>query len=138
MKQAAHPYFHFDGNCREAMNFYAELFGGKPEIMTIGESPAKEQFPKELYDQVLHSHLQNGDFMLMASDMCGMGELNQGNSVDISLTCSSEEEINRLYKQLSKGGKILQELQEQFWGELFAMVTDRFGVRWMLSFRKEK
>ncbi|MBN1986015.1 MAG: VOC family protein [Prolixibacteraceae bacterium] len=136
MKQAAHPYFHFDGNCREAMNFYSELFGGKPEIMTIGESPAKEQFPKELYDQVLHSHLQNGDFMLMASDMCGMGELNQGNSVDISLTCSSEEEINRLYKQLSDGGKILQELQEQFWGDLFAMLSDQFGVRWMLSFSK--
>jgi len=114
MKLAAHPYFHFDGNCREAMNFYAELFGGKPEIMTIGESPAKEQFPKELYDQVLHSHLQNGDFMLMASDM-----------VDISLTCSSEEEINHLYKQLTEGGKILQELQPQFWGELFAMVADR-------------
>jgi PhnB protein len=138
MKQAAHPYFHFDGNCREAMNFYAELFGGKPEIMTIGESPAKEQFPKELHSQVMHSHLQNGDFVMMASDMCGMGDLTQGNSVEISLTCSSEEEINRLYKQLSEGGRISQELQEQFWGELFAMVTDRFGVRWMLSFRKEK
>jgi PhnB protein len=75
---------------------------------------------------------------MMASDMCGMGDLTQGNSVEISLTCSSEEEINRLYKQLSEGGRISQELQEQFWGELFAMVTDRFGVRWMLSFRKEK
>jgi len=137
MKQAAQPYFHFDGNCREAMNFYAELFGGKSEIMTIGESPAKEQFPKELYDQVMHSHLQNGDFVLMASDMCGMGELKQGNSVDISLTCSSEEEINHLYKQLTERGIILQELQPQFWGELFAMVTDRFGVRWMLSFDKK-
>jgi PhnB protein len=85
----------------------------------------------------MHSHLQNGDFVLMASDMCGMGELKQGNSVDISLTCSSEEEINHLYKQLTEGGIILQELQPQFWGELFAMVTDRFGVRWMLSFDKK-
>lgn len=136
MKQATQPYFHFDGNCREAMEFYGQLFGAKPEIMTIGESPAKEQFPKELYDQVLHSHLQNGDFMLMASDMCGMGELTPGNSVDINLNCSSEEEINHLYKKLSEEGKILQELQEQFWGALFAMVTDRFGVRWMLSLDK--
>src|SRR5690554_3062872 len=137
MKQAAQPYFHFDGNCREAMEFYGQLFGGNPEIMSIGESPAKEQFPKELYDQVLHSHLQNGDFVLMAFDMCGMGELTPGNSVDINLNCSSEEEINHLYKKLSEGGKILQELQEQFWGALFAMVTDRFGVRWMLSFDKK-
>jgi len=51
--------------------------------MSIGESPAKEQFPKELYDHALHSHLQNGDFVLMASDMCGMGELTPGNSVDV-------------------------------------------------------
>ncbi|SHJ07022.1 PhnB protein [Tangfeifania diversioriginum] len=137
MKQAAQPYFHFDGNCREAMEFYGQLFGGKLEIMTIGESSAKEQFSKDLYDQVLHSHLQNGDFFIMASDMCGMGELTPGNSVDINLNCTSEEEINHLYKQLAEGGKILDELKEQFWGALFAMVTDRFGVRWMLSFDKK-
>jgi PhnB protein len=74
----------------------------------------------------------------MASDMCGMGELKPGNSVDINLNCSSEEEINHLYKQLSEEGIILQELQPQFWGALFAMVADRFGVRWMLSLEQEK
>lgn len=70
----------------------------------------------------------------MASDMCGMRELKPGNSVEINLNCSSEKEINHLYKQLSKKGEILQ---EQFWGALFAMVIDRFCVRWMLTFEKK-
>ena len=137
MKQATQPYLHFNGNCLAAMEFYGNLFGGKPQVMTIGESPAKEQFPESLHDQVLHSQLQNDDFHIMASDMCGMGELKPGNSVEINLNCSSEKEINHLYKQLSEKGKILQKLQEQFWGALFAMVIDRFGVRWMLTFEKK-
>lgn len=133
MKNPAQPYLHFDGTCREAMEFYQKLFGGKLEVQSIEESPVKDQFPKEIQAQILHANLQNGDFTIMASDMCGMGKLQQGNSVELNLNCSSEEEINHLYKELSNGGKILDKLQEQFWGALFAMVIDRFGVRWMLS-----
>lgn len=137
MKQALQPYLHFEDNCREAMQYYQSIFGGELEIMPIGESPASEEFPKELHKQILHSTLNNGDFFLMASDMCGMGELKQGNAVQLNLNCSSEDEIRRLYQQLAEGGQILDELKEQFWGALFAMVIDRFGVRWMLSLEKQ-
>ncbi len=136
MKQPIQPYLHFNENCQEAMQFYQSLFEGNLEIMPIGDSPAKDQFPKELHHQVLHSSLKNGDFQIMASDMCGQGSFHQGNSIQLSLNCSSEDEINTLYQQLSEGGKVLQELGEQFWGSLFAMVIDRFGVRWMLSYDK--
>jgi PhnB protein len=136
MNQATQPYLHFDGKCREAMEFYKQLFGGELDMMIVKESPMKDHFPKEVQDEVLHSSLRNGDFSIMASDMCGMGELKQGNNVEISLNCTSEEEINHLYKELPEGGKILDELKEQFWGALFAMVQDRFGVRWMLSLEK--
>lgn len=137
MKNAIQPYLHFEDNCKEAMEFYHKLFGGELEIMQIGESPAKEEFPEDLYDQVLHARLSNGDFHIMASDMCGQGELKQGNSVQLNLNCSSEEEINNLYNELAEDGKILSELKEEFWGALFAMVIDRFGVRWMLSLDKK-
>jgi PhnB protein len=133
MKNAIQPYLHFKDNCREAMQFYQELFGGELEMMKISESPASNQFSKEVQNQVIHSNLKNGNFFLMASDMCGMGELIQGNSVELNLNCSSEKEIRHLYNELSKGGQIIDELKEQFWGALFAMVVDRFGVRWMLS-----
>lgn len=136
MKKPVQPYLHFDENCREAMSYYQSLFGGDLELMSIGESPSKDHFPKELHQQILHGSLINGDFNIMASDMCGQGLLHQGNSVQLSLDCSSKDEINKLYQQLSEGGKVVQELGEQFWGALFAMVMDKFGVRWMLSYDK--
>src|SRR5690606_38543169 len=102
MKQAAQPYFHFNGNCREAMGFYKELFGGELELMPVGESPMKEQFPEEVRTQIMHATLRNGDFTIMASDMCGMGEVKHGNSVNTSLNCTSGEEIRHLYAQLSE------------------------------------
>jgi PhnB protein len=133
MKNPAQPYLHFQDNCKEAMKFYQELFGGELEIMPIGESPAKEHFPENLYDQVLHASLNNGAFNIMASDMCGQGDLMQGNSVQLSLDCDSKEEIDQLYQKLSEGGQVVQKLEPQFWGSLFAMVIDKFGVRWMLT-----
>lgn len=137
MNQATQPYFHFDGDCREAMEFYQSIFGGELEIMSVGESPAKDQFPQEVQDEILHSSLRNGDFAIMASDMCGMGEVLRGNSVEISLECTTEKEINQLYKELADEGEVLDELKEQFWGSLFAMVADRYGNRWMLSLEKK-
>jgi PhnB protein len=138
MKKPIQPYLHFDENCRDAMQFYQSLFGGELEMMPIGDSPAKDQFPKEIHHQVLHASLKNGDFNMMASDMCGQGPLNQSNAVQLSLDCSSEEEIKDLYQKLSEGGKILDDLKEQFWGAIFAMVIDRYGVRWMLSYDKSQ
>ncbi|MCC5918030.1 MAG: VOC family protein [Cryomorphaceae bacterium] len=133
MKQPIQPYLHFDNNCKEAMQFYQTIFGGDLEIMPISESPAKEEFPAEIHNQILHSSLKNGEFAIMASDMCGQGDLSQGNGVQLSLNCSSEKEIHAIYKSLSEGGTIVQDLGEVFWGGLFAMVIDKFGVRWMLS-----
>jgi PhnB protein len=136
MKNAIQPYLHFNENCREAIEFYHQLFGGKLDIMPIADSPAKEQFPAELHQQILHASLSNEQFQLMASDMCGQGELRQGNSVQLNLDCESEVQIKKLYQALTEGGTIISELKEEFWGDLFAMVVDRFGVRWMLSFAK--
>lgn len=137
MKNPIQPYLHFDGNCRDAMGFYKSLFGGELNLMPISESPQKQDFANELQNEIMHSSLVNGDFMIMASDMCGMGKLIQGNSVQLNLNCSSSEEIKDLYEKLSDGGKILNELREEFWGSTFAMVIDRFGVRWMLSYDKK-
>ncbi|TCO05369.1 VOC family protein [Natronoflexus pectinivorans] len=70
MKQAIQPYLHFNDNCIEAMKFYQSIFDGELEVMTVGDSPAKEQFPKELYNQVMHASLTNENLNIMASDMC--------------------------------------------------------------------
>lgn len=136
MKQAIQPYLHFSDNCKDAMTFYHSIFGGDLEMMHVSESSEKERFPEEVQDQILHASLHNGDFRLMASDMCGQEVLKQGNSLQLSLDCRKEEEIKRLYQQLPEGGRVISDLQEEFWGGLFAMVIDKFGVRWMLSLNK--
>ncbi|GAO28887.1 VOC family protein [Geofilum rubicundum] len=138
MKKAIQPYLHFEDNCKEAMQFYQSIFGGELELMVVGESPAKEEFPIETHNQILHASLRNEEFSIMASDMCGQGPRTQGNTVQLNLDCSSEEEINDLYQQLSQEGQIVSELKEEFWGDLFAMVIDKFGVQWMMSLEIKK
>lgn len=134
MKNAVKPYLNFEDNCMEAMQYYQEVFGGDLEAMKVSASPVSSQFSAEVQNQVLHACLKHGDFIIMASDLCGMGERQSGTSVEMNLDCSSEAEIRELYTSLSEGGQIIEELKEQFWGDLFVMVADRFGVRWMLTY----
>ena len=134
MKNAVKPYLNFEDNCMEAMQYYQEVFGGDLEAMKVSASPVSSQFSAEVQNQVLHACLKHGDFIIMTSDLCGMGERQSGTSVEMNLDCSSEAEIRELYTSLSEGGQIIEELKEQFWGDLFGMVADRFGVRWMLTY----
>lgn len=139
MKQAVQPYLNFRDNCMEAMQFYQKIFGGELNMMKVSESPVSSQFPAEVQHQVLHSSLKNDDFFLMASDQCGMGEHKPGSSIEMNLNCLSEDEMKQLYHEISEGGQIIEEMKEQFWGDLFAMVIDRFDIRWMLTYTlKEK
>lgn len=128
-------YLSFNGNCREAMNFYEECLGAELTLQTIGGSPMEAQCPSAMKDQILHSSLmRNGTLLLMASDMIGPGGLNPGNNIALSLNCSSEEEINSFFSKLSEGGKIIDPLKVQFWGALFGVLNDRFGIRWLLNY----
>ena len=128
------PYIHLPGTCREAMNFYKEVLGGKLDLMTIGESPVAAQMP-DMKDGILHSVLQNEHVTIMASDMGPANVKEQ--IVELCLVCSSKEEIERLYAKLSAGGKVTRALTQEFFGT-FAQFTDKFGVNWMMQFGMDK
>jgi uncharacterized glyoxalase superfamily protein PhnB/uncharacterized protein YndB with AHSA1/START domain len=128
------PYLNFNGNCREAMNFYKETFGGSLSLMPVKETPMAAQCPTGMQDQIMHSSLNNGSFMLMASDMIMGGNYQPGNNFSLTVNCSSEEQTHLLFDKLAEGGQVFQPLQKQFWGALFGMVTDKFGTRWMLNY----
>ena len=130
-------YLTFNGNCREAMNFYKDCMGGELTIMPVAGSPVEAECPGAMKDSILHSTLIKDSLMLMGSDMLGSGGLVQGNSVALSLNCSSEEEIDPFYASLSEGGTIIDPLKIQFWGAKFAVFNDKFGVRWMLNYDKK-
>ncbi len=138
MKQL-NPYINFSGNCREAMVFYKEHLGGELTLNTIGGSPIEAECPAGMKDNIMHSTLErDGSALVMGSDMTGPGGLIKGNNMSISISCSSEEEINRLYNAFSEGGKIECALMDSFWGSRFAFVVDKFGIGWMFNYEKPK
>lgn len=131
-------YLTFSGNCLDAMIFYKECLGGELNFQTVGESPLSEKMPTQMKDSVVHSTLTKGTLVLMGSDMVSEKGLVKGNSVSLSLNCSSEEEIKTFYAKLSEGGSADHPLENSFWGALFGDLTDKFGNHWLLNFDKNQ
>lgn len=128
-------YITFNGNCREAMNFYQECLGGELFFQTVGESPMADKMPLKMKESILHSTLISGDVRIQASDMGDEG-LIKGNNVSLMLNCRSEEEIRTTYEKLASGGIASHPLEDTFWSSLFGGLTDKFKIRWMLHFPK--
>ncbi len=134
MTTQINAYLTFKGNCKEAMTFYQECIGGSLTLMTVGESPMADKLPPETHDHIMHAALmREGTLMLMASDSMGQ-QITPGNSVSLSLNCTSEDEINTFFEKLSAGGTVTHPLQKEFWGALFGHFTDKFGMNWMLNY----
>jgi PhnB protein len=128
-------YLTFNGNCREAMNFYQECLGGELVLQTVGESPMSTKMPAKMKESILHSTLTKDNLLLMGSDMVEEKGLIKGNSVSLMLNCSSEKEIKTCYTNLSKGGRATHPLEQTFWGALFGDLVDKFGNHWLLHFQ---
>lgn len=128
------PYVTFRGNCREAMIFYKDSFGGELTFQTVGETPSDIRYPPGAEDQIMHATLITGDIIIMASDMISRAGFTLGTNISLSLTCDSLEQIEKIFFSLSKGGNIKDQLSRRPWGAFFGVITDRFGITWMLSY----
>ncbi|MDH1867109.1 VOC family protein [Ectopseudomonas chengduensis] len=128
-----HAYLMFDGQCEAAFNRYAEVFGGKLEMMRYADSPEDMEVPAEYQQRVMHVCLTVGDQLLMASDNLPQYPYEGINGCSVSLQVDNVPEAERLYEALSAGGSVQMELQATFWATRFAMLTDRFGVSWMIN-----
>jgi len=129
-------YLTFSGNCREAMTFYKECLGGELNFQTVGESPLSDKMPPQMKECILHSTLVKEALVLQGSDMAPQSGLVKGNTVSLSLNCSSEEEIKNCYAKLSAEGKADHPLEDTFWGAMFGGLTDKFGNHWLLNYNK--
>lgn len=136
MKQIT-PYFFFEGNCREAMTFYKNVFGGELSVMPIGDSPVASNMQEDMKDRVLHAGLTvDGKLMIMASDTMEEGQKSDmGEGVYNCIDCKDNDEIQKLFEKLSDGGNVTSPLKEEFFG-MFGDLTDKFGVKWMLVANK--
>jgi len=133
---ATNVYLTFNGNCREAMTFYATCLGGEPNFTTFAQGPPEiAAMGKDAPDRILHGELHSGPVKLMASDtMPGMA-FQAGNNFSIAIHCDTLAEMERLFGALSAGGKVTMAMHDAFWGGRFGMLTDRFGISWMLTYR---
>ena len=129
------PWLTFNGDCREAMNFYRECLGGELFFQTVSNSPMADEMPEQMKNVILHATLTKGKFVVMASDIVEETGLLKGNSVSLLLNCSSEQEIRTCYEKLSKGGTQTQPEELNFYGAFYGNLTDKFGNNWLLHYQ---
>lgn len=140
-------YLNFNRQTEEAFLFYKSVFGtefsgdGIMRFCDIPPSDAMPPLPEADKNLVMHVTLPiMGGFNLMGSDAPeSMGfKVNMGNNVYINLEPDTRTETERLFKLLSAGGKVEQELQDMFWGDFYGSCRDRFGVQWMFNCAEKK
>lgn len=136
-------YLTFKGNCEQAFDFYKSVFGGDFNyIGRFGDMPESKDYnvPESKKNQIMHVGLSIGTSILMGSDTGGdwAPTFVQGNNFSVSVTAESKEEADRIFEALSQGGKITMPLERTFWGDYFGMLTDQFGINWMVSFNEEE
>jgi len=137
-------YLTFNGNCLEAFTFYKSVFGGEfPHVAHFGEMPPQEGMPplseaeKKL---IMHISLPiGGETRLMGSDTAGEWAANfvEGNNFSIYVGTDSKAEADRIFRALSEGGIITTPITDTFWGDYFGMLTDSFGIAWMIGYNAE-
>ncbi len=125
------PYLNFAGNCKQAMEFYNEIFGGKLELSTFEDSHAP--CPDDWKEKIIHASLLCESMSFMASDSMPHGTVVFGDSVHLSIAGNDLETISAYFEKLSVGGKVDMPLAKQFWGDTFGMLTDKFGIHWMVN-----
>ena len=130
-------YLFFDGNCREAFEFYRSVFGGELSVLqTFGDGPPDMNVPEAEKDRIMHVSLPVGSGVLMGSDsMSAFGPPPvQGTNFAISIEGESREHCDAVSAKLSEGGTVKMPMQETFWGAYFGCWTDRFGIDWMINY----
>jgi PhnB protein len=141
---SANIYLNFDGNCEEAFNFYKSVFGGEfPYVGRYKDMPPPtdggKAFSGNEGERIMHISLAiGGGTYIMGSDTGGewAASFKQGNNFSISLNAESKDEADKLFNSLSQGGQVTMPLNKTFWGDYFGMLTDKFGINWMMSFNE--
>ena len=126
------PYLSFqDSKTKEAMEFYRGIFGGELRMQTFGDTPM--DFPEEKQHLIMHAALQGGAVDLFASDGPKDEDYVAGTNVNLSINGSAEAELRKYFDALGDGGNVDMPLEKQFWGDFFGMVTDKYGIHWMVN-----
>lgn len=126
----------FNGNCREAVAFYAKTFGLEmPKMMTMGEAPPDPQYPipPEAKDLVMYTSLPIHGMNVMFCDNSPGMEFVVGTNISVTIGLNEETELRSLFDKLSAGGSVVMPPQKTFWSPCYSYLVDKFGIPWQLT-----
>ena len=129
-------YLHFDGNCREAFEFYRSVFGGDfALVQTFSDGPPDMDIPEDERNNIMHVSYPIGSGVLMGSDVPSWfgPPMEMGNNFSISYQTRSRRETDDLFAKISAGGTARVPPADMFWGAYFGSCTDKFGINWMFN-----
>ncbi|MEM1372873.1 MAG: VOC family protein [Pseudomonadota bacterium] len=126
------PYLCFQGTCREAMTFYAEVFGGKIDMMMEASEMQDPTVGDEKAGWIAHCGLTFPGGELLASDdiMGGTGAMD---GCSVMMSFPTKPEAQAAFSRLAEGGTVRMDFGETFWSPGFGTLTDRFGTHWMID-----
>ena len=127
------PYLNFDGNAEEAVNFYKNALDGELVMLSrFGESPIPSGEDEK--QKIMHARIIfGGDNIIMISDTLKGSPFSTNGNIQLSIGLDDEAKTNEIFNKLSEGGKVVMPVAKQFWGDIFGMLQDKFGVNWMLN-----
>lgn len=138
---SVNAYLIFNGNCREAVEFYAQAFGTEePRIMSFGDAPPSPEHPvpEEAKNRVMHAMLTiNGSHVMFSDTFPGM-PFTAGNNFSLAVVGKNANELQTYFANLKEGGTVRMDLQETFWSKLYGSVVDKFGIEWQISLESEE
>ena len=130
-------YLFFNGNCEEAVNFYKQALGARVDMLMrykeAPEPPPPGMVPPNWDDKVMHTSFWVGESMVMASDGCESDGAAAFKGFSLSITVKDEAEAKKVFNALAAGGKVTMPLDKTFWSPCFGMLSDKFGVNWMVG-----
>jgi len=130
-------YLSFDGDCRQAFEFYRKTLGGKiTDMMPFRDHPGCEGLTEQDQDKIMHARYELDGFALMGTDATVMYPYKGVSGAHVVVSLNDPAEAKRIYDAFADGGKIEMPLQETFWALSYGIVSDRFGVPWMINCEK--
>jgi PhnB protein len=131
MASQLNPYLNFDGNARQAMDFYASTFGGKLTLSTFADFGHKE--PANA-DRIMHGVLEtDAGYTIMGADFTSDMEYHAPAGFSVSLSGDDTDQLHAYWEKLSAGGTVTMPMAKQVWGDEFGMCVDQFGIAWVVN-----
>ena len=130
-------FINFNGNCKQAVDFYARVFKSNVEgMMTFDQMPPDPAYTVADEDKakIMYCSVAICGMNVMFSDVPSSMDVTVGDNISPVLISTDKDELRRLYNELKEGGHVNMELQKTFWSELYGMVTDQFGISWQFSY----